>query len=98
MLEGKSKQQTAIDEEKLKSDSKQRAGAGTGKLEGRLIVAEKRTTGSVSWGGKCNFWIWPNPPADLFVKSMARTCRLAEPISRSRSSLPSWFLCKVAKS
>ncbi|KAH9949979.1 P-loop containing nucleoside triphosphate hydrolase protein [Amylocystis lapponica] len=38
-----------IDEAKLKSQSVQRRGAGTGKLEGRLIVREKRTTGSVSW-------------------------------------------------
>lgn len=50
-VEGPSKQQAMIDEEKVKSDSKQRLGAGTGKLEGRLMVAEKRSTGSVSWGG-----------------------------------------------
>jgi ATP-binding cassette, subfamily C (CFTR/MRP), member 1 len=36
-----------------KEKSNMRAGAGTGKLEGRLIVSEKRTTGSVSWGGEC---------------------------------------------
>ncbi|EPQ52646.1 ABC protein [Gloeophyllum trabeum ATCC 11539] len=40
-----------VEEAKLKSEKQaKRAGAGTGKLEGRLIVAEKRTTGSVSWG------------------------------------------------
>ncbi|KAI0370390.1 ABC protein [Pilatotrama ljubarskyi] len=39
----------AIDDAKNKSESIQRKGAGTGKLEGRLIVREKRTTGSVSW-------------------------------------------------
>ncbi|KAI9000636.1 P-loop containing nucleoside triphosphate hydrolase protein [Trametes punicea] len=39
----------AIDDAKNKSESVQRKGAGTGKLEGRLIVREKRTTGSVSW-------------------------------------------------
>ncbi|TFK49597.1 ABC protein [Heliocybe sulcata] len=40
-----------IEEAKLKSEKQaKRSGAGTGKLEGRLIVAEKRTTGSVSWG------------------------------------------------
>ena len=38
-----------INAAKMKSDKKIREGAGTGKLEGRLIVAEKRTTGSVSW-------------------------------------------------
>lgn len=41
----------AVDEEKIKADSAKRAVAGTGKLEGRLIVPEKRTTGSVSWSG-----------------------------------------------
>jgi hypothetical protein len=35
----------AIDAAKHKA-----AGAGTGKLEGRLIITEKRTTGSVGWG------------------------------------------------
>ncbi|CDO74908.1 hypothetical protein BN946_scf184988.g15 [Trametes cinnabarina] len=39
----------AIEDAKNKSESVQRKGAGTGKLEGRLIVKEKRTTGSVSW-------------------------------------------------
>ncbi|TBU32613.1 P-loop containing nucleoside triphosphate hydrolase protein [Dichomitus squalens] len=34
---------------KNKAEAVQRSGAGTGKLEGRLIVKEKRTTGSVSW-------------------------------------------------
>lgn len=41
-----------VDEAKIKADSKLRKGAGTGKLEGRLIVAEKRTTGTVSWRGE----------------------------------------------
>ena len=40
-----------LDDAKNKSEAIQRKGAGTGKLEGRLIVREKRTTGSVSWGG-----------------------------------------------
>ncbi|EED80008.1 predicted protein [Postia placenta Mad-698-R] len=39
----------AVDEDKIKAESAKRAVAGTGKLEGRLIVPEKRTTGSVSW-------------------------------------------------
>ncbi|EMD34176.1 CsMn25 [Gelatoporia subvermispora B] len=39
----------AIDEAKIKAEKKQRLGAGTGKLEGRLIVPERRATGSVSW-------------------------------------------------
>jgi ATP-binding cassette subfamily C (CFTR/MRP) protein 1 len=43
------------DLEKIKGESRRRAGAGTGKLEGRLIVSEKRTTGSVGWKGKKYF-------------------------------------------
>ncbi|KAI0733631.1 ABC protein [Fomitopsis betulina] len=39
----------AVDGAKIREDSAKRAAAGTGKLEGRLIVPEKRTTGSVSW-------------------------------------------------
>ncbi|KAF7773337.1 hypothetical protein Agabi119p4_5504 [Agaricus bisporus var. burnettii] len=38
----------SIDEEKQRSKESQRGAAGTGKLEGRLIVKERRTTGSVS--------------------------------------------------
>ena len=45
-------QAPAIDDAKNKSASVQRKGAGTGKLEGRLIVREKRTTGSVSYKGR----------------------------------------------
>ncbi|KAI0710130.1 P-loop containing nucleoside triphosphate hydrolase protein [Earliella scabrosa] len=43
-------QAPGLDDAKNKSEAIQRKGAGTGKLEGRLIVREKRTTGSVSWG------------------------------------------------
>ncbi len=42
----------AVDDAKTKAVAVQKKGAGTGKLEGRLIVREKRTTGSVSWRGK----------------------------------------------
>ncbi|KAI1797261.1 P-loop containing nucleoside triphosphate hydrolase protein [Ganoderma leucocontextum] len=38
-----------LDIAKNKAEAVQRKGAGTGKLEGRLMVKEKRTTGSVSW-------------------------------------------------
>ena len=41
-----------LDIAKNKAEAVQRKGAGTGKLEGRLIVKEKRTTGSVSWAGE----------------------------------------------
>ena len=41
-----------LDVAKNKAAAVQRTGAGTGKLEGRLIVKEKRTTGSVSWAGE----------------------------------------------
>jgi ATP-binding cassette, subfamily C (CFTR/MRP), member 1 len=43
-------QEEAIEQAKQKSQK--RSGAGTGKLEGRLIVAEKRVTGSVPWRGE----------------------------------------------
>lgn len=45
-------QKADIIEAKQKSAAVQRVGAGTGKLEGRLIVAEKRSTGSVDWKGE----------------------------------------------
>ncbi len=38
--------------EEIKSKSAQASGKGTGKLEGRLIVKERRTTGSVPWTGE----------------------------------------------
>lgn len=40
-----------LEEAKNKSDRVRRAGAGSGKLEGRLMAKEKRSTGSVSWSG-----------------------------------------------
>lgn len=39
-----------IEDVKLKSERARERAAGSGKLEGRLIVKEKRSTGSVSWG------------------------------------------------
>jgi hypothetical protein len=48
-----------VAEVKAKSEAIQRVGAGTGKLEGRLIVAEKRSTGSVSWKGKSSSGTYP---------------------------------------
>ena len=50
-IEGIPKMNSDINEAKIKSESAIKAGTGTGKLEGRLIVAEKRTTGSVGWSG-----------------------------------------------
>ncbi|KAJ3773608.1 ABC protein [Lentinula raphanica] len=38
-----------IEAMKSKSDRRDRKGAGIGKLEGKLMVKEKRTTGSLSW-------------------------------------------------
>jgi hypothetical protein len=39
--------------------NKSRRSAGVGRLEGRLIVKEKRSTGSVSWSGKNqDFYPW----------------------------------------
>lgn len=40
-----------IEAVKLKAARARELAAGTGKLEGRLIVQERRTTGSVSWKG-----------------------------------------------
>lgn len=39
-----------VDEVKTKMRREAGKGVGKGKLEGRLMVAEKRTTGAVSWG------------------------------------------------
>lgn len=44
-------QDTMIDAVKLKAAQARNLAAGTGKLEGRLIVKEQRTTGSVSRKG-----------------------------------------------
>jgi ATP-binding cassette, subfamily C (CFTR/MRP), member 1 len=40
-----------IEDAKLKSEKAREKATGSGKLEGRLIVKEKRSTGSVSWEG-----------------------------------------------
>ncbi len=51
-MEQKPPVQATIEDAKSKSESKRkRLGAGSGKLEGRLMVSEKRTTGSVGWNG-----------------------------------------------
>ncbi|KAG2075298.1 ABC protein [Suillus decipiens] len=39
-----------IDDVKMKSERAREKATGSGKLEGRLIAKEKRSTGSVSWG------------------------------------------------
>ncbi|KAG1854086.1 hypothetical protein C8R48DRAFT_763769 [Suillus tomentosus] len=41
-----------IEDVKLKSKRAKKQATGSGELEGRLIVKEKRSTGSVSWKGK----------------------------------------------
>lgn len=46
--------QPDVDGAKNKSE-RLRKGAGTGKLEGRLITKERRKTGSVGWRGRCDF-------------------------------------------
>ncbi|KAI0342890.1 ABC protein [Trametopsis cervina] len=49
-MEQKAPIKANVEDAKMKSENqRKRLGAGSGKLEGRLIVAEKRTTGSVSW-------------------------------------------------
>lgn len=44
-----------IDAMKSKTDRAARKGAGVGKLGGKLMVKEKRTTGSLTWAGMCMF-------------------------------------------
>jgi ATP-binding cassette, subfamily C (CFTR/MRP), member 1 len=44
-----------IEDVKLKSKRAKKQATGSGKLEGRLIVKEKRSTGSVSWKGAIKF-------------------------------------------
>lgn len=56
----------ASEEAKSKSARIEKRGAGTGKLEGRLMVNEKRTTGSVSWSG-------------TFLKHHTSLCSLRDP-------------------
>ncbi|TFY67781.1 hypothetical protein EVJ58_g1400 [Rhodofomes roseus] len=69
-----------IDEAKIKEESAKRAAAGTGRLEGRLIVPEKRTTGSVSWkiyGEYLNAGRgWALGPAVLFFIILMQGCTI----------------------
>lgn len=52
-VNAKAKQKAAeVDKAKLKAKIDLDKVAGKGRLEGRLMVKEKRTTGSVSWNGK----------------------------------------------
>jgi ABC-type multidrug transport system ATPase subunit len=44
-----------IEDMKLKSEQAREEATGSGKLEGRLIVKERRSTGSVPWGGAIKF-------------------------------------------
>ena len=46
-----SSEAATVNEERLIKTKDRGKVAGTGRLEGRLIVKEKRTTGSVSWQG-----------------------------------------------
>jgi ATP-binding cassette subfamily C (CFTR/MRP) protein 1 len=74
------------------------AGAeGTGKIEGRLIVKEHRTTGGVSWSGK--FFSSPFLSADfLSAQFMATISKRAVAGSRSRLSCSLPCSCKGARS
>lgn len=49
-------QDDSVDQEKQRAKERALDAAGTGKLEGRLIVKERRTTGSVSAKGTGNFF------------------------------------------
>ena len=48
---GEMSQGVTVEAVKLKAARAREQAAGTGKLEGRLMVKERRTTGSVSWKG-----------------------------------------------
>lgn len=52
-----------MDEIKAKSAKASQCGGGSGKLEGRLIVKERRTTGSVSWKSD---WVFDTCPYTLY--------------------------------
>lgn len=41
----------AVEAMQSKANHVERQGAGVGRLEGKLIVKERRTTGSLSWAG-----------------------------------------------
>lgn len=59
-------QVVSVEDAKAKS-----AGAGTGKLEGKLIVKEHRTTGGVAWSGECNNLILKTyPSAETLSRSV----------------------------
>lgn len=47
---------TVFDKEKLRARIDLDKVAGKGRLEGRLIVKEKRTSGSVPWHGMSSTW------------------------------------------
>ena len=66
--------QVTVEEAKSKSESNQkRLGAGSGKLEGRLIVSEKRTTGSVGWNGKVIATTTWSDSSSSFIQFTAHT-------------------------
>jgi ATP-binding cassette subfamily C (CFTR/MRP) protein 1 len=80
---------TQGDVDKAKAESRRRAGAGTGKLEGRLIVREKRTTGSVGWkGARASAFFVAVLTRKQSTGSTSRRhgARLRPPFSCSRSS------------
>lgn len=79
----------AIDEAKTKADKKQRMGAGTGKLEGRLIIPERRATGEVSWRGAYHLG-FSQVVAEHPVQSMASISRPGGAMSQSRFFSSSW--------
>lgn len=69
----------AVDDAKTKAVAVQKKGAGTGKLEGRLIVREKRTTGSVSWRGEhCTQWVGYWGGSLIILLAVASVWRLPE--------------------
>jgi len=60
----------AVEEAKHKSDDVTDRGAGAGRLEGKLIVNEKRSTGSVSWSSKSQLLLY------IITTLMPQSCSL----------------------
>lgn len=65
-------QDDSIDQEKQRSREKAQGAAGTGRLEGRLIVKEKRTTGSISGRGIVS-QVHPPAPSRTLIQCTGNT-------------------------
>lgn len=68
-------QMQVVTVDEAKAQAEVAAASGTGKLEGRLMVKERRTTGGVSWSGaSCGLY---SPVPDLCAQSTGTTSKPA---------------------